>query len=196
MKKTVLLVVGMLLLSTISYALAESQIDPTKVHFYMYGSKFCPHCRKMKEEIPKAYGEDSLTYYELVDNEGNQALFSAQYQYTGIAGVPAIGIAYDGKLVAIVEGEYNVSATPEIIKAAMDNGGLILVTGGKAYLIRNETIIQKLQAIYVEHRNPDETSTTTTTSPSSTTPDGGGVCGPGIIVALAVLPVLLWKRRR
>ncbi|WP_297092215.1 CGP-CTERM sorting domain-containing protein [Thermococcus sp.] len=200
MRKLVLFFIGLLVFSTVSYALAETQIDPSKLHFYMYGLETCPHCQKMKEEIPKFYGENSLTYYELINNEENNKLFSAQYKYTGIAGVPAIGIAYDGKLVAIVEGEYNVSATPKIVQAALDNGGLILFTGGQAYIIKNETIIQELQAIYVEHRMPEESQTTTTTeseTPSSTTTDSGnGICGPGIVAVLAVIPLVLWKKRR
>lgn len=190
MKKLSLFFMGLLVFSTVSYAIAEAQIDPSKLHFYMYGMATCPpHCQRMKAEIPKVYGEKSLTYYELVNNDENERLFAAQYNYTGIGGgVPAIGIAYDGKLVAIVEGgEYNVSATPEIVKAALDNDGLLLFTGGKAYLIKNETIIGKLQAIYVEHRMPGG---------GSTTEAGGGICGPGgIMVALAALPLFLRKRR-
>ncbi|ASJ04393.1 MULTISPECIES: CGP-CTERM sorting domain-containing protein [Thermococcus] len=197
MRKLVLIIIGLLFISTVSYAVAEAQVNPDKLHFYMYGAKTCPHCRRMKEEIPRVYGNDSLTYYELVDNAENQALFSVQYQYTGIAGVPAIGIAYDGELKAIVEGEFNVSMAPEIVKVAMDNGGLILVTGGKAYIIKNATIIQKLQIIYVEHRNPDEPVTTTTTPTNTTTGSSdNGICGPGILVALAVVPLVLLKRKR
>lgn len=193
MKKLVLIIIGLLFISTVSYAVAEAHVNPDKLHFYMYGAKTCPHCRRMKEEIPRVYGNDSFTYYELVDNTKNQALFGVQYQYTGIAGVPAIGIAYDGKLEAIVEGEFNISAAPKIVEVAIENNGLILVTGGKAYIIKNETIIQKLQVIYVEHRNPDEPVTTTTTT---TTPGNSGICGPGILVALAVIPLVLLKRRR
>ncbi|NJE01158.1 CGP-CTERM sorting domain-containing protein [Thermococcus sp. JdF3] len=197
MRKLVLIIIGMLLISTVSYAVAEGQVNPDKLDFYMYGAKTCPHCRKMKEEIPRVYGNDSLTYYELVDNTENQALFGEQYRYTGISGVPAIGIAYEGELKAIVEGEFNVSAAPKIVEAAIENDGLILVMGGKAYIIKNETIIQKLQVIYVEHRNPDETVTTTTTPMNTTTGSSdNGICGPGILVALAVIPLVLRKRRR
>jgi len=203
MRKVGLVFMALILLSTFSYALAEANIDPDKIHFYMYGAKTCPHCRKMKEEIPKAYGEDSFTYYELINNEENQALFGEQYKYTGIAGVPAIGIAYEGQLVAIVEGEYNVSATPKIIEAALENEGLILVMGGQAYIIKNESVIQKLQLIYVEHRMP-EVETTSSAQPNgsenenvaSPSQTSNGVCGPGIFALLAVLPLMFWRRRR
>ncbi|ASJ10840.1 hypothetical protein A3L12_05755 [Thermococcus sp. P6] len=187
MKRMALLFTALLMLSTVSYALAEAGVDPNRIHFYMYGMATCPHCKRMKEEIPEIYGENSLTYYELLNNDENERLFSAQYNYTGIAGVPAIGIAYDGKLVAIVEGEYNVSATPDIVRTALENNGLLLFVGGKAYIIKNETVTRKLQEIYVEHRLPGEDGTKT--------PGNGGTCGPGTMVALALLPVFLRKRR-
>ncbi|NJE06236.1 glutaredoxin [Thermococcus sp. M36] len=126
-----------------------------EVYFYMYGMRTCPHCQKMKEEIPKEYGADHLVYYELLDNEENTKLFSEQYKYTGIGGVPAIAITYNGTLYAIIEGEYNVSATPRIIKAAMDNDGMVLFVGGQAYIIKDKSVIDKLYAIYVEHRMPE-----------------------------------------
>ena len=132
-----------------------TKIYLNQIHFYMYGLKTCPHCKRMKEEIPKAYGNDSLTYYELLNNDTNMKLFNAQYSYTGISGVPAIAIAYGGNLTALIEGEYNVSATPNIIYASMKNRAVILFVGGKAYLLKNQTVINTLKAIYIEHRLPE-----------------------------------------
>ncbi|ASJ06928.1 glutaredoxin [Thermococcus pacificus] len=132
-----------------------TKIYLNQIHFYMYGLKTCPHCRAMKEEIPKVYGNDSLTYYELMNNETNMKLFETQYTYTGISGVPAIAIAYGGNLTAIIEGEYNVSATPKIIYTSMENRAVVLFVGGKAYLLKNQTIISTLKAIYIEHRLPE-----------------------------------------
>lgn len=210
MKKIGVMLALLFALSFISYAIAESQIDSSKVHFYMYGASYCPHCRKMKEEIPKLFGKDSLTYYELVGNEENSKLFSELYQLTGISGVPAIGIAYKGKLYAVIEGEFNVSATPLIIQDAQKNGGLILVVGGKAYLIKNQTHIQKLQTLFIEHKSVFEAPSTNSSSPqsstatensstapsaSSTTSSGRKTCGPALILLLAPLPLLLRKRR-
>ncbi len=207
MKKIGVLLALFFVMSLLSYAVAESQIDPSKVHFYMYGASSCPHCRRMKEEIPKIFGKNSLTYYELVGNEENSKLFSELYQLTGISGVPAIGIAYEGKLYAVIEGEFNVSATPMIIKDAQKNGGLILVVGGKAYLIKNQTHIQKLQTLFIEHKSVFKTSSSTTNSASTTssetassstptsTTSGRKTCGPALMVLLAPLPLLLKRRR-
>ncbi|NJD99292.1 CGP-CTERM sorting domain-containing protein [Thermococcus sp. LS1] len=205
MRKLSVLLLFIIMVSTLSYALAETQIDPSKIHFYMYGMATCPHCQNMKKVIPEIYGPDSLTYYELVNNEENQKLFGEQYKYTGIMGVPAIAITYNGTLYAIIEGEFNVSATPKIIEAAMENNGLILFVAGQAYIIKNETIIQKLQTIYVEHRLPEvdttETSEITTSTPSgdettSTNENNDKVCGPGIMAVLVVVPLVLLRRRR
>ncbi|AIF70183.1 hypothetical protein PAP_09015 [Palaeococcus pacificus DY20341] len=191
MRKAALFIVFLFLASAVSLVLADTQIDKSKVHFYMYGTKTCPHCKKMKEEIPKQFGEQSLTYYELIDNEENGALFSEVYQLTGISGVPAIGIAYDNKLYAIIEGEFNVSATTEIIKTAQENNGLILFVGGKAYILKNETHIEMLEKLFIEHKSAlNETQTSSTQSPSKE-----GICGPGLIFAFALVP-LLFKRRR
>ncbi|NJE46452.1 CGP-CTERM sorting domain-containing protein [Thermococcus sp. GR7] len=205
MRRTALLLLFLLTVSLLSYAVAETQIDSNKVHFYMYGMSTCPHCQNMKKLIPEIYGLESLTYYELVNNEENQKLFGEQYKYTGIMGVPAVAITYNGTLYAIIEGEFNVSATPEIIEAAMENNGLILFVAGQAYIIKNETIIQKLQTIYVEHRLPEadttETSEITTSTPSedettSTSENNDKVCGPGIMAVLVIVPIVLLRRRR
>ncbi|WP_048150379.1 glutaredoxin domain-containing protein [Palaeococcus ferrophilus] len=210
MRKLYGLVILLIVLSTLSHALAQGEIDPKKVHFYMYGAATCPHCKKMKEEIPKAFGADSLTYYELVNNDENSALFGEIYRLTGISGVPAIGIAYDGKLYAIIEGEFNVSATPEIIKEAQERNGMFLVTGGKVYLIpRNETegaqTIAKLETLFIEHRsatgttgtsptttsNTETTETTSTALPTTTGTNENKTCGPAFIGLLALLPLLM-----
>lgn len=194
MKKMSIALMLLISLSLLSYVLAETQIDPKKVHFYMYGAKTCPHCKKMKEEIPGQFGNDSLTYYELIGNDENEALFSELYQLTGISGVPAIGIAYDGHLKAVIEGEFNVSATADIIKTSEENGGLILFTGGKAYIIKNQTHIKMLETIFIEHTSALSTTPTPSTT-STTTSAPNGVCGPGLIVGIALVPLFLRRKR-
>ncbi|QDA31159.1 glutaredoxin [Thermococcus indicus] len=137
-----------------------------EIHFYMYGMQTCPHCHKMREEIPKAYGNDSLTYYELVNNEENANLFQRIYQLTGIQGVPAIAITYNGTLYAVLEGEFNVTAVPKIIYTGMENNGVILAVGGKVYLLprdkdNSEEVINELYELFVEHRMPSWNSNST-----------------------------------
>ena len=134
-----------------------------KIHFYMYGMKTCPHCRRMHTLIPETYGNDSLTYYELVGNEENIELFRAQYNITGIGGVPAIAITYNGTIYALIEGEFNVSMTPKIIAVAMQNNGTVLFVRGKAYILPRtdpevREDLKKLYEIYVEHRLPDNST--------------------------------------
>lgn len=130
-----------------------------KVHFYMYGAKTCPHCRNMKEKIPAEYGEEAFTYYELVNNQTNMELFNQLAQLTGITGVPAIAITYDGTLYAVIEGEFDVEKTPEIIATAMENNGVFLIVG-KVYLLpRDEpkwkSVIDALHTLFVEHEPVD-----------------------------------------
>ncbi|MBO8174886.1 MAG: glutaredoxin [Thermococcus sp.] len=129
---------------------STSQIDITKLHFYMFGAAGCPHCGRMKEEIPKQFGKDKFTYYELQGNEHNQKLFSELYSILGVSGVPLIGIFYDNHLVAVIEGEYNVKSTPEIVQVALKENGVVFISG-KVYLIpSNHTeIIKKLEAIFM-----------------------------------------------
>ncbi|BAD85397.1 glutaredoxin-related protein [Thermococcus kodakarensis KOD1] len=144
-----------------------------QIHFYMYGMKTCPHCRHMKEWIPEEFGADSLTYYELVNDETNSELFGQLAQLTGITGVPAIAITYNGTIQAIFEGEFNVSATPEIVATAMNANGVILFIGGEWYLLardnpRSETLIDALQTIFVEHESVDVQSVLTKLKSNST----------------------------
>lgn len=222
--KKVFGIIGILLVLSLTIPrTAGLEIDPEKIHFYMYGMKTCPHCQKMKEEIPKIYGEDSLTYYELVGNDENGKLFQILYQNTGISGVPAIAIVYNGTLYAVIEGEFKVNATPQIIEEAMKAKGVLLVVGGKVWLLpSNDTkameLANILYSLFVEHKAPEtsssstpqDTSTTTTktTSPSTTSssnppesstgsPQGneGSICGPGIML-LVPIAVLGLRRRR
>ncbi|WP_457751976.1 thioredoxin fold domain-containing protein [Thermococcus sp.] len=224
MKKTAVLLSILLTTSLLSPVLGATTIDPSKIHFYMYGMATCPHCHRMREEIPKVYGNDSLTYYELVDNKENQQLFNALYKYTAITGVPAIAITYNGTLYAVLEGEFNVSAVPQIIQSAMKSNGVLLFNGKWYIFPRNDTkaqeAIKALYTIFVEHKMPAETSTSTTTTTSTTstthtqtttsttsststpyTPpvtstSGGssGICGPAFIVLLAAIPAILFKK--
>jgi len=150
-----------------------TKIYLNEIHFYMYGMKTCPHCRRMREEIPKAYGQDSLTYYELVDNQENEKLFQQIYQLTGIQGVPAIAITYNGTIQAVFEGEFNVSATPEIIATALKRNGFILVVGGRGYLIprsdpKSRILLDALQTLFIEHRSVDVQSILTKLKSNST----------------------------
>ncbi len=168
MKKIAILLGILIATSVLSPVFGATTIDPHKIHFYMYGMKTCPHCHRMREEIPKVYGNDSLTYYELVDNEENQKLFREQYQYTGIDGVPAIAITYNGTLYAVLEGEFNVSAVPQLIEEAMKSNGVLLFNGKWYIFPRNDTkameAINALYTIFVEHKMPESPTTTSTTS--------------------------------
>ncbi|WP_456423886.1 glutaredoxin family protein [Thermococcus sp.] len=136
-----------------------TRIYLNEIHFYMYGMKTCPHCRHMHEWIPQEYGEKALTYYELVDNKTNMILFNQLAQLTGITGVPAIAITYNGTLYAVIEGEFNVTATPEILAAAIKNDGVLLFTG-KTYLLsyrdpKARLVIDALYTIFVKHESVD-----------------------------------------
>jgi len=210
MSATLLLLVSSMLLPIASAS--EWKFDPSLVHFYMYGAKTCPHCRHMKELIPATYGSDKFTYYELTGNNHNINVFGNISRLTGITGVPAIGIVYNGTLVAVIEGEYNVSATPEIIKAAIENNGMLLFVGGRAYILpRNETeameTIEKLQYLFTRAGEPSKTSTTTkkthTTTSKATanethiTTNGNDkrICGPALIIAIAMVPLFLGRNR-
>ena len=136
-----------------------------EIHFYMYGLKTCPHCRHMHEWIPQEYGNSSLTYYELLNNGTNDRLFEEISRLTGITGVPAIAITYNGTLMAIIEGEFNVTATPQIIHAAMTNNGTLLFVGGKAYIMphsdpKAQKALKELYEIFVKHEMPANVTTT------------------------------------
>ncbi|USS41104.1 thioredoxin family protein [Thermococcus aggregans] len=124
-------------------------LDKAKFHFYMYGAATCPHCRKMKEEIPKFFGKDALTYYELQGNEHNMNMFEQLYQILGVTGVPVIGIFYDGKLYAIVNGEFPLEYADDLVEEAKKANGVLFITD-KTYLIpENKTeIINKLEYIF------------------------------------------------
>ncbi|KUK17772.1 MULTISPECIES: glutaredoxin domain-containing protein [Thermococcus] len=124
-------------------------LDKSKFHFYEYGLATCPHCRKMKEELPKAFGKEALTYYELQGNDHNNQMFNQLYEILGVTTVPVIGIFYDGKLYAIVNGEFPTDYADDFVEEAMKAKGVLFITD-KVYLIpgNNTEIINKLESIF------------------------------------------------
>ena len=204
----------LLLLSSVLFPVSASdwKFDPSLVHFYLYGAKTCPHCRHMKEVIPETYGADKFTYYELVGNRHNDEVLNNISRLIGVTGVPVIGITYNGTLVAVIEGEYKVSATPEIVETALKNNGtLLLLASGNYILPHNNTkareIVEKLQYLFTKAGEPSETSTapkkthtTASEAPADgthTTTNGNDkrICGPALIIAIAMVPLFPRRRR-
>ncbi len=138
--------------STNTQTQSQNQIDVSKLHFYMFGLATCPHCKKMKQLLPEAFGKNSLTYYELQGNDHNSNLFSELYSMLGVTGVPVIGIFYDNRLVAIVEGEIPEPSknVPIIVETAIKEKGVLFIAD-KTYLIPlNQTeTIKKLENIFM-----------------------------------------------
>jgi glutaredoxin len=219
--KYFILIVFILLLGSAVASTEAWKFDASKVHFYQYGVSTCPHCQRMKKLIPGTYGYDKFTYYELNGNDHNRALFANISRLTGITGVPAIGITYNGTLVAVIEGEFNVSATPKLVETAFEHNGTILVVGGKAYLLpwnnTNATNVVDELKEYFLNGEPKVLTTTTTektsttantgkTTPVGTTisPAGGsstsgnkkGICGPGLVALVTLIPLAIMRRRK
>jgi len=138
-----------------------TNIVPSKLHFYMYGEHTCPHCRDMLRWIPKIYGNKSLTFYDLVGSSYNRELFMELYRLIGVTGVPVIGVTYNGTLRAVINSEYNASATPSIVRSAINNDG-VLIYIGKWYILyynRNSSriLINALYKIFVDHKTVNTT---------------------------------------
>ncbi len=137
------------------------RIDPSKLHFYMYGEHTCPHCRAMLTWIPKIYGNGSITFYDLVGNSYNRNLFMELYRLIGVTGVPVIGITYNGTMWAIINSEYNASATPSIVRTAINNDGVLIFTG-RWYILyysdnSSRVLINALYRIFVDHSSVNTT---------------------------------------
>ncbi|EEB74387.1 CGP-CTERM sorting domain-containing protein [Thermococcus sp. AM4] len=194
MRRAVALALLLLLSSALVPVSASNwKFDPSLVHFYMYGMKTCPHCRHMRELIPLTYGADKFTYYELVGNKHNDEVMNNISRLIGVTGVPVIGIVYNGSLVAVIEGEYNVSVTPQIVRDAIKhNGTLLLLASGNYILPHNDTkamkIVEKLQYLFTKAGEPEET-------PTTTSKENKKVCGPALIIAIAMVPLFLRRRR-
>ncbi len=128
---------GMILLVILVGSLVPSfpeilagEIDPSKVVFYMYGAYWCPNCRDVKKGIAESFGTGSLVYYEIEGNNHNGKLFSELYSITGISGIPATAIFYDGHLYAVIEGTFNITKTGRVINEARKSDGVLLFTRG------------------------------------------------------------------
>lgn len=179
------LVLGILIVP----AVKAEEFEPSKVHFYMYGAYWCPHCRNVKEGIKANFGEEVLTYYEIEGVEHNKNKFAELYQLTGISGIPATAIFYDGEIYAVIEGEFNVSKAGEIMAEAKNQGGVLLVVGGKVYLLkRSGQEVEKLKEIFLSgkaegtQKEPEES-------------DNSSICGPASVLLPPIGAAYLRRRR-
>ncbi|MDK2913634.1 MAG: hypothetical protein PWQ79_549, partial [Thermococcaceae archaeon] len=148
------------------------------------GAYWCPHCRNVKEGIKANFGEEALTYYEIEGVDHNKKRFTELYQLTGINGIPVTAIFYDGDLYAVIEGEFDVSKTGEIITEAKSQGGVVLVAGGKAYLLqRSSQEVEKLKEIFLSGKAEGQGD------------NNSSICGPASVLLLPIGVAYLRKRR-
>ncbi|MFA4669110.1 glutaredoxin [Pyrococcus kukulkanii] len=110
-------------------------LDKSKFHFYIYGLDTCPHCQKMKKLLPEYFGNGSLTFYEVRSSEKNLQIYYNFSHLIGVQGVPLVGIFYDSKLYAIIEGEIDPKLIPKLVKEAMKNKGVILIISAGQYIL-------------------------------------------------------------
>lgn len=169
-------------------AVRAEEFEPSKVHFYMYGAYWCPHCRNVKEGIKANFGEEALTYYEIEGVDHNKNRFAELYQLTGISGIPATAIFYDGDLYAVIEGEFDVSKTGEIITEAKNQGGVVLMVSRKPYILqRSNHEVGKLKEIFLSGK-AEETQKELGDNKSS-------ICGPASVLLPPIGAAYLRKRR-
>ncbi|AAL80848.1 thioredoxin [Pyrococcus furiosus DSM 3638] len=161
------------------------EFESSKVHFYMYGAYWCPHCRNVKESIKEHFGEETLTYYEIEGVEHNKNKFEELYLLTGISGIPATAIFYEGEIYAVIEGEFDVSKTWQIITEAKNQGGVILVTSGKAYILKwDSQEVQKLKEIFLSGK----------VNETQKKAEEKSICGPASVLLLSMGAIYLRKR--
>jgi len=169
-------------------AVRAEEFEPSKVHFYMYGAYWCPHCRNVKEGIKANFGEEALTYYEIEGVDHNKNQFAELYQLTGISGIPATAIFYDGEIYAVIEGEFDVSKTGEIITEAKNQGGVVLMVSRKPYILqRSSQEVEKLKEIFLSGK-AEEAQKEQGDNKSS-------ICGPASVLLPSVGAAYLRKRR-
>ncbi len=195
---------GMILLVILVGSLVPSfpeilagEIDPSKVVFYMYGAYWCPNCRDVKKGIAESFGTGSLVYYEIEGNNHNGKLFSELYSITGISGIPATAIFYDGHLYAVIEGTFNITRTGRIINEARKSDGVLLFTRGRVYLMKGKKA-EKLQEIFLSGQTDGDDTVSplsTNSQESARSQTTASVCGPGLLVLLPLL-ILLARRFR
>lgn len=94
----------------------------------------------MKELLPEYFGNKSLTFYEVRENKTAYEFYLKFMETLGVTGVPLIGIFYENKLYAVVEGEIDPRDIPKLVKAAMkENGVALIISRGQFLIPRNET---------------------------------------------------------
>lgn len=97
-------------------------------HFYIFGSETCPYCIHLKEDLIKAYGEESVTFLEVSKPENGEkffAAFRAVYPDVEIAGVPLTVVVVEGRAVACALGDLRLDAWRRLIDEAVKTGAFL-----------------------------------------------------------------------
>ncbi len=108
----------LVLVSTTVFAVSP---DEDNLEFYLYGTTWCPHCKKMIEFIKEEYGENSLVFIDIEEAE-NTANYEKTLAALGLKTpvIPITVIVYNNTVKGILVGEIT---SREIVREVIEYTG-------------------------------------------------------------------------
>ncbi len=137
-------------------------------YFYIYGMHTCPYCTSLKEFLASQYGNDSVYFCDLLNEESTCA--ERFINFTSSVGlpesVPLTFVIKDLDVKAIVIGAVTNRGFWDSILNTPKSNEIPIYVGGRAYyaLLVNDTLrfIEAFTPEYLITRNTSTTNTTTT----------------------------------
>ncbi len=151
--------------------------------FLMYGTEQCPNCRRIKNELSKIYGNETIRFFDLQENE---SLYRALKIIKMVYGegkspeTPLVGVFWNNSLLAVTVGYTPVSFWFEVLNNTERQSVLIAWEGKIVGNLTNENTILTLENLFIGVQNENETRPTISIKEKSLR-----TILPGVILAAA-----------
>jgi len=165
-----MLVLALLLLAQV--AMAAGCREDHQIRFYIFGSMGCPHCRHLKEELARAYGEGAVVFIEVSERENAErliALYALLYPEVEEVAVPLTIVVVDGSPAASAVGAWGRELWESLIEEHMRLGRFLKVGfDGRIQVADRDHQIRLEVARIIGLAAPTATTTQEASSPAQT----------------------------
>ena len=112
--------------------------SPQTLHFYVFGTGGCPACSMLKTLLASHFGEDSLTFYDIVEKREYALVLAKIYEFilpnSSSRPIPLTGVFANGRIRAVVVGFHKVDFWEKLSRKLPEKGVLLVTKDGESIL--------------------------------------------------------------
>jgi hypothetical protein len=113
------------------------------LHFYIFGSLRCSHCRMLKSELEKSFNGKQITFYPISDSV-NMELFDSLKKTVNIPVIPLTGIFKNGELAAVKGAYFDFDSMKDMVDSAYESGCFVILWS-RAVVVCDTTAKNRLE---------------------------------------------------